>query len=155
MTIQLRGPGRSSMVFGPLLVPPWVELDMLVCKIKVNWRMPRGISLSDEKPWRKQRPQTFLLCIAVSFLNIYIINLRTIIGITMILIWHYSVGHVLLVTPCNRALSQPPITNSDLNRPCFAWHPCGKSGSFKTELVIVTRRPSHSVESETYGIKTY
>ncbi len=30
-----------------------------------------------------------------------------------------------------------PITNSDLNRPCFAWHPYGKSGLFKTELVIV------------------
>ncbi len=29
------------------------------------------------------------------------------------------------------------ITNSDLNRPCFAWHPYGKSGLFKTELVIV------------------
>ncbi len=29
------------------------------------------------------------------------------------------------------------ITNSDLNRPCFAWHPNGKSGLFKTELVIV------------------
>ncbi len=28
------------------------------------------------------------------------------------------------------------ITNSDLNRPCFAWHPYGKSGLFKTELVI-------------------
>ncbi len=27
-------------------------------------------------------------------------------------------------------------TNSDLNRPCFAWHPYGKSGLFKTELVI-------------------
>ncbi len=24
------------------------------------------------------------------------------------------------------------ITNSDLNRPCFAWHPYGKSGLFKT-----------------------
>ncbi len=30
------------------------------------------------------------------------------------------------------------ITNSDLNRPCFAWHPYGKSGLFKTELVIYT-----------------
>ncbi len=29
------------------------------------------------------------------------------------------------------------ITNSDLNRPCFAWHPYGKLGLFKTELVIV------------------
>ncbi len=29
-----------------------------------------------------------------------------------------------------------PITNSDLNRPCFAWHPNGKSGLFKTESVI-------------------
>ncbi len=29
------------------------------------------------------------------------------------------------------------ITNSDLNRPCFAWHPHGKLGLFKTELVIV------------------
>ncbi len=29
------------------------------------------------------------------------------------------------------------ITNSDLNRPCFAWRPYGKSGLFKTELVIV------------------
>ena len=28
------------------------------------------------------------------------------------------------------------ITNSDLNRPCFAWRPYGKSGLFKTELVI-------------------
>ena len=28
------------------------------------------------------------------------------------------------------------ITNSDLNRPCFAWHTYGKSGLFKTELVI-------------------
>ncbi len=30
------------------------------------------------------------------------------------------------------------IANSDLNRPCFAWRPCGKSGLFKTELVIDT-----------------
>ena len=29
------------------------------------------------------------------------------------------------------------ITNSDLNRPCFAWHPYMKLGLFKTELVIV------------------
>ncbi len=29
------------------------------------------------------------------------------------------------------------ITNSDLNRPCFAWHPYGKLGLFKTELVII------------------
>ncbi len=29
------------------------------------------------------------------------------------------------------------ITNSDLNRPCFAWHPYGKSGLFKTEILIV------------------
>ncbi len=29
------------------------------------------------------------------------------------------------------------ITNSDLNKPCFAWRPYGKSGLFKTELVIV------------------
>ena len=28
------------------------------------------------------------------------------------------------------------ITNSDLNRPCFVWRPYGKSGLFKTELVI-------------------
>ncbi len=28
------------------------------------------------------------------------------------------------------------ITNSDLNRPCFAWHPYWKPGLFKTELVI-------------------
>ncbi len=28
------------------------------------------------------------------------------------------------------------ITNSDLNRPCFAWHPYGKSGLFKTKLII-------------------
>ncbi len=28
------------------------------------------------------------------------------------------------------------MTNSDLNRPCFAWHPYGKLGLFKTELVI-------------------
>ncbi len=35
--------------------------------------------------------------------------------------------------------SQPEriITNSDLNRPCFAWHPYGKSRLFKIELVIV------------------
>ncbi len=26
------------------------------------------------------------------------------------------------------------ITNSDLNRPCFAWHTYWKSGLFKTEL---------------------
>ncbi len=25
------------------------------------------------------------------------------------------------------------ITNSDLNSPCFAWHPYGKRGLFKTE----------------------
>ena len=30
------------------------------------------------------------------------------------------------------------ITNSDLNRPCFAWHLYGKLGLFKTELVIVS-----------------
>ncbi len=30
------------------------------------------------------------------------------------------------------------ISNSDLNRPCFAWGPYGKSGLFKTELVIGT-----------------
>ena len=29
------------------------------------------------------------------------------------------------------------ITNSDLNRPSFAWHPNGKLGLFKTEIVIV------------------
>ncbi len=29
------------------------------------------------------------------------------------------------------------ITHSDLNRPYFAWHPYGKAGLFKTELVIV------------------
>ena len=29
-----------------------------------------------------------------------------------------------------------PITNSGLNRPGFAWHPYGKLGLFKTELVI-------------------
>ncbi len=40
-----------------------------------------------------------------------------------------------------------PITNSDLNRPCFAWHPYGKSGLFKIELVIVSK--SH--ESELFG----
>ncbi len=28
------------------------------------------------------------------------------------------------------------ITNSDLNRPCFAWRPNGKSVLFKTDLVI-------------------
>ncbi len=33
-------------------------------------------------------------------------------------------------------LSNFIITNSDLERPCFAWHPYGKSGLFKTELVI-------------------
>ncbi len=29
------------------------------------------------------------------------------------------------------------IVNSDLNSPCFAWHPYRKLGLFKTELVIV------------------
>ncbi len=29
-----------------------------------------------------------------------------------------------------------PITNSDLNSSCFAWHPYGKLRLFKTELVI-------------------
>ncbi len=29
------------------------------------------------------------------------------------------------------------ITFSDLNRPCFAWHPYGKLRLFKTELVVV------------------
>ncbi len=29
------------------------------------------------------------------------------------------------------------ITNSDLNRPCFAWYHYGKSGLFKTELIKV------------------
>ena len=29
------------------------------------------------------------------------------------------------------------ITNSDLTKPCFAWHPYGKLGLFKTELVII------------------
>ena len=38
------------------------------------------------------------------------------------------------------------ITNSDLNRPCFAWHPYGKSGLFKTELVIV-QLLAHSAEN--------
>ncbi len=33
------------------------------------------------------------------------------------------------------------ITNSDLNRPCFAWNPYGKSGLFKTELVIAWNVP--------------
>ncbi len=33
------------------------------------------------------------------------------------------------------------ITNTDLNRPCFAWHPYGKLGLCKTELVIV---PCHA-----------
>ncbi len=30
-----------------------------------------------------------------------------------------------------------PITNLDLNSPCFARHPYGKLGLFKTESVIV------------------
>ncbi len=25
------------------------------------------------------------------------------------------------------------ITNSDINSPCFSWHPCGKLGLLKTE----------------------
>ncbi len=37
------------------------------------------------------------------------------------------------------------ITNSDLNRPCFAWHPYGKSGLFKTELVIVVHAYSQTL----------
>ncbi len=35
-------------------------------------------------------------------------------------------------------INNTTITNSELNRPCFAWHPYGKSGLFKTELVINT-----------------
>ncbi len=34
------------------------------------------------------------------------------------------------------------ITNSDLNSPCSAWHPYGKLGLFKTELVITRARDS-------------
>ncbi len=37
-----------------------------------------------------------------------------------------NMGHMVTCT----------ITNSDLNSPCFAWHPYGKLGLFKTELVI-------------------
>ena len=40
--------------------------------------------------------------------------------------WHDQCNHLCKYT----------ITNSDLNRPCFAWYPYGKSGLFKTELVI-------------------
>ncbi len=38
---------------------------------------------------------------------------------------------------CTYRKNQTTITNSDLNRPCFAWHPYGKSDLFKTELVII------------------
>ena len=34
------------------------------------------------------------------------------------------------------SITPKTITNSDLNRPCFAWHLYGKLGLFKTELVI-------------------
>ena len=37
------------------------------------------------------------------------------------------------------------ITNSDLNRPCFPWHPYGKLGLFKAELVIVCILPFVSI----------
>ncbi len=37
------------------------------------------------------------------------------------------------------------ITNSDLNRPCFAWHPYGKSCLFKTELVIAQHHYFHDL----------
>ncbi len=45
--------------------------------------------------------------------------------------------HSLLMRGVKKHLSTSIITNSDLNRPCFAWRPYGKSGLFKTELVIV------------------
>ena len=36
----------------------------------------------------------------------------------------------------NCIIDNATITNSDLNRPFFAWYPYGKSGLFRTELVI-------------------
>ncbi len=52
----------------------------------------------------------------------------------------FIIGQTNLLSEPFKALGwsiSQPITNSDLNRPCFAWHPYGKSGLFKTELVIV------------------
>ncbi len=45
---------------------------------------------------------------------------------------HFFWGRVYTV-PCNCVVT---ITNSDLNSPCFVWHPYGKLGLFKIELVI-------------------
>ncbi len=53
---------------------------------------------------------------------------RSTVCILVSVYFYYCVG--CETVPCT-------ITNSDLNRPCFAWHPYGKSGLFKTELVIL------------------
>ncbi len=53
------------------------------------------------------------------------------IKIIFLLIWQYLQMCYFKVEYINT------IANSDLNRPCFAWHPYEKSGLFKTELVIV------------------
>ncbi len=47
------------------------------------------------------------------------------------------------------------ITNSDLNRPCFAWHPYEKSGLFKTELVIIDFHRFKSNQILFYQIKKF
>ncbi len=52
-------------------------------------------------------------------------------GINLLILSHFAVVCAI------RVVKKGTITNSDLNRPCFAWHPYGKSGLFKTELVIV------------------
>ena len=51
-----------------------------------------------------------------------------------------GVRHRTMMTLDDRQTTLPAlhtITNSDLSRPCFALHPYGKLGLFKTELVIV------------------
>ncbi len=39
--------------------------------------------------------------------------------------------------------SMHQVLQGTLNRPCFAWHPYGKLGLFKTELVISETLSTH------------
>ncbi len=51
--------------------------------------------------------------------------------------WAGPNRHTNIFNSCIKAIPwYLSITNSDLNRPCFLWRPYGKSGLFKTELVI-------------------
>ncbi len=68
-----------------------------------------------------------------------------IVGIIITLpVWRWYEGEICFtdvwkywsININNEYKAHQSITNSDINRPCFAWHPYGKLGLFKTELVI-------------------